>query len=556
MPPERTSFGLAALSPDGRWLAFSGVTDSRTQLWVHALDGTSTRPMAGTDGAVLPFWSPDSRHIGFFAAGRLRRIDLSGGIPATLADVPVPTGGTWNRDGVILFGALGRAGLSQISASGGEVVSVIRPDPNRQETDYLNPFFLPDGHRFLYNILSGHTDRRGVFMGSLDGASSTRLVSENSNAEYAELADGRGVLLFTREGALLAQSFDADRKQLVGEPRRVTAHVGTTTDASTLGVTRRHFTLSKTGVLVFDPANQRRSQLVWSDRTGKRTVLEGFGDAAMLRLSPDGSRFAVARLDERQSGNSDLWISDAPGTYPRRLSFDPGNDIFPIWSPDGTRVAWGSNRDGVYHVYEKSASGSGQDRLLFHTALYKFPTDWARDGRVIVYRQIDPKTGYDIWFAPAEPQSTEFEPTPFLVTAANEAAAVVSPSGKWIAYTSDESGRYEVYVQSFPSGGGKRQISASGGAAPLWRGDGRELFFHAPDGTLMAVPVLHGASMTTGAPIALFSFRPSGAFITPYYSVTADGQRFLLSTVLEGGPGAPLSVLVNWHVAPQGTLFR
>ena len=470
-------------------------------------------------------------------------------MPSSLADVSVPTGGTWNREGVILFGTLGGAGLSQVPASGGPVVSVIRPDLSRQETDYLNPFFLPDAKHFLYNILSGQIDRRGVFIGSLDGAPSRRLVSENSNAEYAPLPSGGGVLLFTRGGALLAQPFDPDRGQLEGEAIQVTDYVGTTFDASTAGVTRRHFTVSNTGVLVFDPADQRSSQLVWVDREGSRRVLEGFEDATMTRLSPDGHRFAVARVDRRNSGNSDLWIADSDGTNATRLSFDPADDIFPVWSPDGTRVRWASNRDGVYHMFEKAASGSGQDRLLFQTPLFKFPTDWSREGEVIVYRQIDPKTSYDVWFVRAEAQGDEFKPTAFLQTPANEAAAVLSPSGKWIAYASDESGTYEVYVQSFPSGSRKRQVSTAGGAAPHWRGDGLELFFHAPDGKLMAVPVQEAPSIKTGAPVALFEFRPAGALITPYYSVTPDGQRFLLSTIVQNESAAPLSVLVNWHTA-------
>ena len=348
LPPQGTSFGYAALSPDGRWLAFSGATGASVQLWILAMDGTSTRALPGTDGALLPFWSPDSRAIGYFASGKLRRIDMSGGVPVALADVSVPTGGTWSREGLILFGTLGGAGLSQVPASGGPVASVIRPDRSRQETDYLNPFFLPDAKHFLYNVLGGSADGRGVFVGSLDGSSSRRLISENSNAEYAPLPSGGGVLLFAREGALLAQPFDPDRRQLAGEPVLVFDHVGTTFDASTAGVTRRHFTASATGVLVFDPANRRNSRLVWVDRSGQRRELAGFDDVVMTRLSPDGEQFAAARFNAQSSGNSDLWIVDADGTNATRLSFDPANDIFPVWSPDGARVGWASNRDGAY----------------------------------------------------------------------------------------------------------------------------------------------------------------------------------------------------------------
>jgi Tol biopolymer transport system component len=545
LPPQGTSFGYAALSPDGRWLAFSGVTGTAVQLWIRTMDGTSTRALPGTEGALLPFWSPDSRAIGYFAGGKLRRIDLSGGVPLALADVSVPTGGTWSVEGHILFGTLGGAGLSQVPASGGSVASVIRPDRGRQETDYLNPFFLPDAKHFLYNVLSGRADGRGVFIGSLDGSSGRRLISENSNAEYAPLPAGGGVLLFAREGALLAQPFDPDRRQFAGEPVLVADHVGTTFDASTAGVTRRHFTASNTGVLVFDPENRRNSRLTWMDRSGQRSELMEFDDVVMTRLSPDGRQFAAARFNPQSSGNSDLWIAEADGTNATRLSFDPANDIFPVWSPDGSRVRWASNRDGVYHLYEKAATGSGQDRLLLQTPLAKFPTDWSRDGRLL-YRQIDPKTGYDVWFVPADPLGADVKPTPFLQTTANEAAAVLSPSGNSIAYASDESGRYEVYVQSFPSGGSKRQVSMTGGAAPHWRGDGSELFFHAPDGKLMAVPVKEDPGIRTGAPLALFEFRPAGALSTPYYNVTPDGRRFLLNMIVDDERAAPLSALVNW----------
>ena len=546
--PEGTSFGLATLSPDGRWLAFAGVTGAKPQLWIHAMDGTSTRALAGTEGAVLPFWSPDSRSIGFFASGKLRRVDVGGGVPLPLADVFVPTGGTWSRDGVILFGMLGGSGLSRVPASGGAVATVLRPDASLQESDYFNPHFLPDGKQFLYNVFGGRAEGGGVFLGSLDGAPRRRLVAENASAAYAPLPSGGGALFFTRETALLAQRFDPERGQLAGEPVQIVDHVGTNYDGNSPGFDRRNFSVSTTGVLVFNPVDRRRGRLVWVDRAGQRAIIDGFEDVVSAGLSPDGRRFAATRPDGKNSGNSDLWIADANGSNVTRLSFDPANDVFPVWSPDGARIRWSSNRgEGVYHIFERAVSGSGEDRLLFQGPLFKFPTDWSRDGQLMFYRQIDPKTGYDIWFVPAEPRG-KLEPTAFLNTPANEAAAVLSPSGQWIAYASDESGKYEVYVQRFPSGGGRRQISNEGGGAPHWRADGRELFFHARDSKLMAVPVHESAdSMTTGTPVALFEFLPAGNLIYPYYSVTADGQRFLLNTIVESDRVVPLSVLVNWH---------
>ena len=283
------------------------------------------------------------------------------------------------------------------------------------------------------------------------------------------------------------------------------------------------------------------------DRQGRSTgTADGMEDVSQVRLSPDGRRFVVDRA-ERESGNGDLWVSDAAGNA-ARLTFDPANDTFPIWSPDGRTIVWASNRDGTYQLYEKSASGSGQDTVLLRSDLFKFPTDWSRDGRVILYRQIDPKTRYDVWVLPLGPQGPG-KPYPFLQSEANEAAAVLSPDGRWVAYSSDESDRYEVYVQSFPSGGGKRQVSVAGGNGPQWRSDGSELFYQAPDGELMAAAVERGTSFAAGPPRPLFGFRPSGPLITPYFSVAPDGQHFLVSTIVDTAPGAPLSVVLNWTAA-------
>ncbi len=269
-------------------------------------------------------------------------------------------------------------------------------------------------------------------------------------------------------------------------------------------------------------------------------------EVSQARLSPDGRRFVVDRA-ESDSGTGELWVFDVGGNA-ARLTFDPANDTYPIWSPDGRTIVWASNRDGTYQLYEKSASGSGEDRLLLRSDFFKFPSDWSRDGRAILYRQIDPKTRYDVWVLPLGPQGAG-KPYPLLQTEANEAAAALSPDGRWVAYASDESDRYEVYVQSFPSGGGKRQVSVAGGIGPQWRSDGGELFYQAPDGKLMVAAVERGTSFAAGAPRPLFGFRPSGPLIMPYFSVAPDGQHFLVSTIVETAPGAPLSVVLDWTAA-------
>jgi Tol biopolymer transport system component len=546
LPPENTSFDHLAVSPNGRHLAFTAATGGKVQLWLRALEATEAKALAGTEGATYPFWSPDSRWIGFFADGKLKKVEVSGGLAQTLCDAGVGTGAAWSRDGVILFSALGGAGVSRVSATGGEVTSVMRPDLKRQETDYSEPCFLPDGRHFLFSKFSGQKEVRGVYLGSLDGAMNQRLLGDDSNAVYAASDTGEGYLLFGREEALMAQPFDVQQLRLTGEPFSIAGPVGKVLGNS-ISSRRRNFSVSDNGVLVFDPLpNRQRSQLIWMDRGGRKTgSLDGIDNVSMLRLSPDDKRFMVTRLDF-QKGNSDLWLSDVTGGNATPFTFDPANDQYPVWSPDGSRIAWSSNREGLYHLYEKAASGSGQDALLLKSDYFKFPTDWSRDGRFIIYRQIDPKTKNDVWVLPVGPLSGDQKPFAFLQTEANETAAVLSPDGQWMAYTSDESGRYEVYVQSFPAGGGQRQVSAGGGIGPQWRGDGKELFYHAPDGKLMAAAVKGGASFEAGAPVTLFEFRASGNLITPYYSVTSDGQRFLLSTIVETKAAAPLTVVVNW----------
>ncbi len=552
LPPDKANFAGVAVSPDGRWLAFTAATGGKVQLWVRALDATESKALGGTEGATLPFWSPDSRAIAFFANGKLKKIDAAGGVVSTLCDVGVANGGTWNREGVILFSHLGGAGISRVSASGGDVASVLRVDPEHQETDYANPFFLPDGRHFLYNVFGGQKEVRGVYVGSLDGGVRQRLVSDHTNAVYAASTPTGGFLLFGRDGALVAQAFDAGTLQLKGEAFPIAPHLGTNFDTTAGGGGRRLVSASDSGVLVFDPLPDRQSShLVWVDRAGRPTgAPDRMENVSMVRLSPDGKRYAVSRLDS-ETGNGDIWVSDVTGGNATRLTFDPGNDTFPVWSPDDGRLVWASNRGGRFRLYQKAASGSGQDALLLESDLYVFPTDWSRDGRVILYRQVDPKTKYDIWALPVGPQAGDPKPFPFLKTEANEGAAVFSPDGRWVAYSSDESGRYEVYVQAFPAGGGKRQVSTGGGIAPQWRSDGSELFYHALDGTLMAAAVEHGAGLVTSPPAPLFEFRPSGPLITPYYGVAPDGRRFLLSTIVDTMPGATFTVVVNWTVAPK-----
>ncbi|MGE0131083.1 MAG: protein kinase [Blastocatellales bacterium] len=529
LPPEKSSFGQIAVSPDGRHLAFTAATGGNVQLWVRPLDSTEARPLAGTQGAIFPFWSPDSRFIGFFADGRLKKIEFTGGPALTLCEAPrTVTGGAWSRAGVILFGQI-QIGLLRVSATGGEVTRVTSSDRSRRETSHRYPTFLPDGHHFLYAINTGQKETRGVYLGSLDGTVKRRLLDDSSVIKYVaaypgDRAGGGGWLIFGRDGALLARPFDTSLMEFTGEPFSLSDKVG-----SDLGSANDFtFSVSDNGVLVFDPNPNRHRRLYrWMDRRGQPINSPDVPAGYFQHwLSPDEKRF-IAERPYAAFRTSDLWLYDVSGGSSARFTFDPATDISPVWSPDGSRIVWASSRDGIANLYQKAASGAGEDALLLKSDHPKYPTDWSRDGRFIIYRQDDPKTKSDVWFLPVTGSSEAKPPFPVIQTEANEITGTLSPDGRWLAYASDVSGQYEVYVQSYPESGGKRQVSTGGGSGPRWRRDGRELFYYARNGKLMAAPVRSGESFEVGSAVSLFEFRSGTvqAFYAPY-AVTADGQRF------------------------------
>jgi len=449
---------------------------------------------------------------------------------------------------VILFGRAGGSGLLQVPGTGGEVKPVTAPDSSRQEIDHRYPIFLPDGHHFLYSILSGQKETRGVYLGSLDGTLKRRLLDEVTVIKYmaavpGDTASGASWLVFVRDGALLARPFDARRLEFTGEPFSLSDKVG-----SVLGATNNFtFSVSDNGVLVFDPsANRQRRQYRWVDRRGQPiNSLDVAAGNNHPWLSPDEKRF-IADSPDPQNGTFDIWLYDISGAATQRFTFDPAIDFAPVWSPDGGRIVWTSNREGgIFNLYQKAASLAGEDTLLWKSDYGKFPTDWSRDGRFIIYRQNEPKTKSDVWVLPLT-GSGEAKPFPVVRTEASELAGTLSPDGAHLAYASDVSGRYEVWVQNFPRGGGKRQVSTGGGNHPRWRRDARELFYYAGDGKLMAAPVRSGESLEVGAAVPLFEFRGGANGGNAPYAVTADGQRFLINAVEETEPNAPLTVVVNW----------
>ena len=526
--------------------------------------------------------------MGFFGEGKLKKSTMAGGSPLVLCDAVVSVaagGGTWNQDGAILFGSAG--GIFQVSASEGEPKPVTKVNDARGETSHGAPYFLPDGKHFLFLVRSGKPEVAGVYVGQLDspGASSAaggpeRLVATNIKAEYA-----KGQLLFLRGRTLLAQPFDVASFKLSGEPVPVADPVGS---GGVVG-SRAAYSVAANGTLVFGPGGAGQStRLRWSDRGGK--PLEALGPPGPYvdpELSPDSRRVAVERPDP-QTG-ADLWLLETERDVAARFTFDPRSDNDAIWSPDGQQISFRSARSGVYDLYRKGSSGVTVEEPLLQSPTAKYPLDWSADGRYLVYGQ-DTAGGLDLWVLPLDPSyakasegspsrasasagipsragttaglparalASAGKPFPFLQSNFNEDHAQFSPDGRWLAYTSNESGRYEVYVQSFPQAGGKWQVSTGGGIAPRWRRDGRELYYIAPDAKLMAVSIRGGSTLEAGllsAAAALFQTNISGAgdYVASdkqQYDVAGDGQRFLINTPVEGGASAPLTVVLNFPAA-------
>ncbi|MCA1573001.1 MAG: protein kinase [Acidobacteria bacterium] len=543
LPPEKVNMTgivpVMALSPDGRRLAFFASSEGQNLLWVRSLDSLSAQALPGTEGASGAsslFWSPDSRFIGFFAGGKIKKIDASGGPPQTLCDAAAESrGGTWNRDGVIVFALDAFGPLYRVSAAGGEPIPVTALDQSRLETSHRWPYFLSDGRHFLYFVRTSQAESGGIFVGSLDGKETKRLLPTTLNAAYAP----PGFLLFLRNETLIAQRFDADELQLTGEPFPIAERV-----AFNPGLSRGAFSVSENGVLAYRSGSGQINQPLWFDRGGKQ--IGSLGAAGLyftLRLSPDETRAAVD-LTDTQTGTEDIWLFDLSRGIPSRFTTDPANDSNPLWSPDGSRIVFTSNREGVRNLYQKIASGGGNEEVLLKSTEEKVPDDWSSDGQFIVYQTINRKTKWDLWVLP---MSGDRQPFPFLQTEFNEQAAQFSPDGKWIAYSSDESGAPEVYVQTFPASGGRWRVSTDGGRQPRWRRDGKELFYITADGKLMVVDVKLGATFEADVPQTLFGTRvltlPS---FRNQYAVTADGQRFLINLMIEETSATPISIVVNW----------
>jgi Tol biopolymer transport system component len=504
-----------AVSPDGTKLVLVGSNQRRTQLFLRTFDSENAQALPGTEGATFPFWSANSRSIGFFADNKLKRIDVPAGGVRVLGNALLGGGGTWSRDDVILFNGAATAGIFRISAAGGTATEVTRLDLPR-ELRHVLPVFLPDGRHFLYYV-RGAAEVQGTYLADLESNERVRLIDSDSGTIYSP----SGYLLFIRQSTLFAQRFDASRRQLLGDPLSVVEQVSF--DATNFGAFS-----SGSGVLAYRTgSSSSKRQFVWFDRSGKPlsdiTPVEEFS-AQDLELSPDGSRVEMGRS---LNGNLDVWLLEAARGVMTRFTFDPAVDVAPLWSPDGSRIIFTSARNGIVGLYVKS-SRTGSEDLLLESPQPKVANDWSRDG-YIIYRISDPKNGHDLWILPP---SADRKPYPFLATPFNESLAQFSPDARWVAYQSDESGQYQIYVQLFPGPGGKWQISNAGGTQPRWSRNGKELFYIANDRKLMSVSVdtSVGKAFKSGSPAELFTthmVEASGATQRPVYAVSPDGQRFL-----------------------------
>ena len=562
-PPEDTVFGgpaaggtgtiaQLAVSPDGRNIAFVAGAQSEFQLWLRPVASADARLIEGTEGAAFPFWSPDSRFIAFFAGGKLKRVAIAGGPPTVVADAADGGGGSWSRDNVIVFGTV-RSGVFRVPSAGGVPTAVTTLADG--ETAHRWPHFLPDGRHFFYTGVTGAccppTKPGTIKIGSLDrDEPAVALLQADSSAAYSS-----NHVLFARDQTLLAQAFDPDTRQLAGDAVPVTERIGAE------GSRYVSASVSENGTLVYERGGPSEPlQLTWFDRAGKTlgTLGEGAVDAN-LSLSPDERQVAAA-LRSGSSENLDIWTIDIARNLRNRVTSDAQPELWPVWSPDSARIVFGSGGRNEGTPAEKArivqtlVNGSGENETLLEVVdtpsrpcgpgQCRFaPTDWSADGRFVLYTLFGsfPRTS-DIW---ALPLTGDRKPFPVIHTEFSESLGEFSPDGRWIAYTTDETGQPNVYVQPFLRAGAKHRISPNGGRNPHWRADGRELFYLDATGTMTAVPIDATDTFAYGVPKTLF---PVGVISTNnLYAVTRDGQRFLVNARLRNTPAVtPLTVIVNW----------
>jgi Tol biopolymer transport system component len=556
-PPRDASFatplgggtGLAtqlAVSPDSRFVVFVANNQDGFQLWLRSLNALDARPLPGTEDGAFPFWSPDGHYIGFFAGGKLKKVNATGGPPVVLCDAPSARGGTWNGDNVIVFAPSTTGALQRVSSAGGSPEPASSLDAAYGETNDRFPSFLPDGRHFFYTGVIGTccpaSKPARIRIGTLGSLEATTLLQVESSAQFAA-----GHVLFDRDGTLMALPFDATTRQPTGDAFPITEGVGS--EGS------RYASFSVAGnVLAYARGVVRATtRLTWFDRTGR--TLGTIGEAAAYlgaSLSSDGRRVAVV-LSSGSPANRDVWIIDASRGTPRRFTFDPGDDNSPIWSPDDSRIVFLGNRGASSSLLVKRVDDAATEVDLPVAGLVGVasPSDWSADGRFLVFTRGQGMGGSpDVWVLPL---FGDRKPIAIAQTPSFEVNGVMAPNGRWIAYQSNETGIGEIFVQPFPPSGGRFQISRTGGIQPQWSTDGKEIFFLSPDSKLMAVTVDTDGPFQFASPAALFSVNTVGASypIGRQFGVTKDGRRFLVNVMQQQVATIPITVVVNWISSVQ-----
>jgi eukaryotic-like serine/threonine-protein kinase len=543
-PPENVKFiltGLSAgppvLSPDGNLLAFAArSTDGKQLLWVRSLGGAMEVPLAGTEGATFPFWSPNSRSLAFFANGKLSTIDAAGGPLQTVCDAVSGRGGSWGSEGTILFAGLSGP-IFRVPAAGGAPRPVTKLDKTSSQFSHRWPQFLPDGRRFLFLGQATTSGNSTIYIGSLDGGEPKELLRNESNAIYAP----PGYLLFVRQGTLLAQRFDSNKLQLTGDSAPLAGH-----EAVDSSLRRGDFSVSEGGILIYASGALSEGRLLWFDRNGKQLGETGTIDVyGFPRISPDGRKLAVSKVSG--PGSSSIWILDLDRGTSSRLTFSDGRNDLPVWSPDGKSIAFVSTQGGNRHIYQQAVNGTGAATPLVMSDADEILPSWSSDGRYLIF-QSHSNQGNSQWEIWAEPLFGDHKAFPVAQKPQSlQGTPALSPDGKWLANDSDESGRVEVYVTPFLHGGGKWQVSTGGGSCPRWRADGRELFYMSLENKIMSVKISEQTSSVVIRKVQpVFQANPVPFAPECMYDVTADGKKIVVVTLAVEQGSQPLTLVVNW----------
>ncbi|MBI5215399.1 MAG: protein kinase [Ignavibacteriae bacterium] len=545
LPPSRVNFnvqngGHLAVSPNGKKVAFVGFdTTGTNQLWVRAIESLTAVPLAGTNGAYHPFWSPDGKSLAFFADGKLKKIDAAGGPVVTICDAPAGRGGTWNNAGMILLAPNSLDALYKVSAAGGVPVAATKLDTANKIQNHRWPHFLPDGKHFIYTTQTAATASENdvVRIASLDSSVDSVLMLGNSNVEYAS-----GYLLFHRQAMLMAQPFDTATFRFYGDAVPIAEQLQYNN-----GRSRAMFSVSTNGVLIFQTGEEQQTKFAFFDRAGNRLNLLDTKWPRGGRLSHDGKKIAYV-FQEKQSRQNDVWLYEINGGRSSRFTFDMATDIASYWSPHDDSVVFSSDRSGKFDLYIKSANGTGTEQLLIKSDDGKYVTDWSLNGKYLTYTSFgNPKTKNDMWLLPMTGNRT---PVPFLQTEFNEANGSISPDAKWIAYQSDESGKNEVYVRALDGTAGKWGVSINGGNNPRWSRDGKTIFFQASGKAMGAAVRVVQSAIVVDSVRTFFDFESRGifrGFAGGIQDVSGDGQKFLFMVTELDQTSPPITLVVNWN---------